>query len=173
MQLSKSKNFHLCRTLVVRVALVSHSSCSCSTRVALKLHLCCSFLIRVALVLHLCSIRVYRFQHSCCKLDHSHKKREQFGNSDRFLLFYGFVLKCKHRPMILHKMFTERLWKVVFTYQVTALKKYMNCWREFSWVIMQILIKNQILLLLQKKFMTKRKFLNVLCAEKNIFLLED
>ena len=36
--------------------------------------------------------------------------------------------------MILHKMFTERLWKVVFTYQVTALKKYMNCWREFSWI---------------------------------------
>ena len=56
-QLSKS-NFFTC---AVRVALVSHSCCSCLTRlasVALVSHSCCSCRTRVACVWH-----------SCCKLD--------------------------------------------------------------------------------------------------------
>ena len=53
----KIKIFRLCRTRVVRVALVSHPCCSCLTRAAL-----------VLLVLHWCCTRAARVWHSFCKL---------------------------------------------------------------------------------------------------------
>ena len=61
--LSKLKIFHLCRSRVVRVAIVSHLCRSCSTRVArvsLVLHPCCTRVAFVLLVSDSC--------HSCVAL---------------------------------------------------------------------------------------------------------
>ena len=57
----KRKIFHLYRTCVVRVAVLLHCCCSCSTRHALALFESHSF--------RLSRTRVARVWHSCCKID--------------------------------------------------------------------------------------------------------